>query len=57
MCASVAVVHDPRRQPPTTLHSLAAMLTITILATIGGAHHGVEIAPWGEAHAPWLAEF
>jgi DDE_Tnp_1-associated len=38
-----AVVHDPRRQPPTTLHALEAILTIPILATICGAQN------WGEA--------
>jgi predicted transposase YbfD/YdcC len=52
-----AVVHDPRRQHPTTLHPLETILTITILATIGGAQHGVEIAPWGQAQEAWLAEF
>src|SRR5215207_3354318 len=52
-----AVVHDPRRQHPTTLHTLETILTITILATICGAQHGVEIAPWGQAKAAWLAEF
>jgi DDE_Tnp_1-associated len=57
MFSSFAGVHDPRRQPPTTLHPLAAMLTITILATICGAHNWVAIEPWGHAHHPWLAEF
>jgi predicted transposase YbfD/YdcC len=57
MFSYFAVVHDPRRQHPTTLHSLEAILTITILATICGAHNWVEIEQWGEAHAPWLAEF
>jgi hypothetical protein len=57
MFSSFAVVHDPRRQHPTTRHALEAMLTITILATICGAHHGVEIEPWGgHAHDQWLAE-
>jgi hypothetical protein len=51
-----AVVHDPRRQHPTTLHTLETILTITILATICGAQHGVEIAHWGQAKAAWLAE-
>jgi predicted transposase YbfD/YdcC len=57
MFSYFAVVHDPRRQHPTTLHSLEAILTITILATICGAHNWVEIAQWGHAHHPWLAEF
>lgn len=57
MFAYFAVVHDPRRQHPTTLHSLEAILTITILATICGAQNWVEIEQWGEAHASWLAEF
>jgi predicted transposase YbfD/YdcC len=52
-----AVVHDPRRQHPTTLHTLETILTITILATICGAQNGVEIAHWGQAKAAWLAEF
>jgi predicted transposase YbfD/YdcC len=57
MFSYFAVVHDPRRQHPTTLHSLQAILTITILATICGAQNWVEIEQWGEAHASWLAEF
>jgi predicted transposase YbfD/YdcC len=57
MFSYFAVVHDPRRQHPTTLHSLEAILTITILATICGAHNWVEIEQWGHAHAQWLAEF
>jgi hypothetical protein len=52
-----AVVHAPRRQHPTTLHSLEAILTITILATICGAHNWVEIEQWGHAHDQWLSEF
>ena len=52
-----AVVHDPRRQHPTTLHTLRTILTITILATICGAQNWVEIAHWGQAKAAWLAEF
>lgn len=52
-----AVVHDPRRQHPTTLHTLETILTITILATICGAQNWVEIAHWGQAKAAWLAEF
>ena len=57
MFSYFAVVHDPRRQHPTTLHSLEAILTITILATICGAHNWVEIEQWGQAHHQWLAEF
>jgi hypothetical protein len=30
MFAFFAVVHDPRRQHPTTLHALETILTITI---------------------------
>ena len=43
MFSYFAVVHDPRRQHPTTLHSLEAILTMTILATICGAQNWVEI--------------
>lgn len=57
MFAFFAVVHDPRRQHPTTLHPLETILTITILATICGAQNWVEIAQWGQAKAAWLAEF
>jgi len=39
MFAYVAVGHDPRRQHPTTLHPLEAIITITILATSCGAHN------------------
>jgi hypothetical protein len=51
------VVHDPHRQHPMTLHALEAMITMTILATICGAHHWVELEPWGHAHHQWLSEF
>ena len=57
MFSYFAVVHDPRRQHPTTLHTLEAIITITILATICGAQNWVEIEQWGHAHHPWLAEF
>jgi predicted transposase YbfD/YdcC len=57
MFAFFAVVHDPRRQHPTTLHTLETILTTTILATICGAQNWVEIAAWGHAKAVWLAEF
>jgi hypothetical protein len=48
MFSYFAVVHDPRRQHPTTLHPLEAIITITILATICGAHNWVEIEQWGQ---------
>jgi predicted transposase YbfD/YdcC len=57
MFSYFAVVHDPRRQHPTTLHSLEAILTITLLATMCGAQNWVEIEQWGQAHHQWLAEF
>ena len=57
MLTFFAVVHDPRRQHPTTLHTLETILTITILATLCGAQNWVEIAHWGQAKAAWLAEF
>ena len=55
LCAFFAVVHAPRRQHPTTLHTLETILTITMLATMCGAQNGVEMASWGQAQAPWLA--
>ena len=36
MLAFFAVVQDPRRQHPTTLHAMETILTITMLATIWG---------------------
>src|SRR5882724_4798461 len=57
MFASCAVIHAPRRPHPTTLHSLEAIITMAILATIGGAHPWVEIAQWGHAHHQWRAAF
>jgi hypothetical protein len=42
MCTLFAVVHDPRRQHPTTLHTLGTILTITILATICAAQNWAE---------------
>jgi hypothetical protein len=57
MFSYCAVVHAPRRQPPTTLHALEAMLPITLLATIGGAQNWAESAPWGQAHPQWRAAF
>src|SRR5262249_9658203 len=56
MFAYFAVVHASRRQHPTTLHPLEAMITMTILATICGAHNWVKIEQWGLARHPWLAE-
>lgn len=52
-----ANVEDPRREHATTFHSLEAILTITILGTICGAHNWVEIEQWGEAQQAWLSEF
>jgi hypothetical protein len=49
--------HDPRRQHPTTLHSLEAIIIIPILGTICGAQNWVEIAQWGQARKSWLSEF
>jgi hypothetical protein len=43
MFSYFAVVQDPRRQHFTMLYSLAAIITITILATIGGAQNWVDI--------------
>ena len=57
LCAFFAVVHDPRRQHPTTLHTLETLLTVTILATMCGAQSWVEIEHWGKAQAAWLAAF
>jgi DDE_Tnp_1-associated len=54
--SSVAVVHAPRRQHPTTHHSLEARLILTLLATLCGAHHGVDIEPWGAARTVWLSQ-
>jgi predicted transposase YbfD/YdcC len=57
MFSYFAVVHDPRRQHPTTFHSLEALIIITILATICGAHNWVEIEQWGHAQKSWLSQF
>ena len=57
MFSYFAVVHAPRRQHPTTLHSREAILTMTIPATLGAAYNWVEIEPWGHAHQQWLSEF
>ena len=52
-----ANVEDPRRPHSTTLHSLEAILVITILGTICGAQNWVEIEQWGQAQQAWLCEF
>ena len=57
MCSYFAAVDAPRRQHSTTFHSLEAILIITILGTICGAHNWVEIAQWGQAQESWLAAF
>lgn len=57
LCGYFATVVDPRREHATTLHSLEAILIITILGTICGAQNWVEIEQWGEARQAWLREF
>lgn len=57
MCTYFAIVEDPRREHPMTLHALEAILIITILGTICGAHNWVEIEQWGQSQQTWLAEF
>jgi DDE_Tnp_1-associated/Transposase DDE domain len=57
MYSYFAAVEDPRREHPTTLHSLEAILIITILGTICGAHNWVVIEQWGQARQAWLSEF
>ena len=52
-----ANIEDPRRPHSTTLHALEAILLITILGTICGAHNWVEIEQWGESRQAWLSEF
>jgi hypothetical protein len=52
-----AHVEDPRRPHPTTFHALAALLIITLLGTICGAQHWVEIEQWGQAQQAWRSEF
>lgn len=52
-----ANVEEPRRPHPTRLHSLEAILVITILGTMCGAHNWVEIEQWGQAQQTWLSEF
>jgi len=44
MFAYFAVVHDPRRQHPTLLHPLEAIITMTILSTICDTQNWVEFA-------------
>jgi hypothetical protein len=54
--AFCAVGHDPRRPHPTTLHALATILPVTMLAPLCGAQPWGAIAPWGKAKAAWRAE-
>jgi hypothetical protein len=56
MFSSFAVVPNPRRQHSTTLHSLEALILLTILGTICGAQNWVDIAQWGQARQSWLSE-
>jgi hypothetical protein len=49
--AFCAVVQAPRRQHATTWPPLETLLTLPILATLGGAQHGGERAHWGPAKA------
>jgi len=57
MLSFFAVVHDPRREHVTTLHTLEAIIVITILASICGAKTWVDVQQWGEAKEKWLSEF
>jgi hypothetical protein len=57
LCSYFAHVEDPRRQHPTTFHSLEAILIITILGTICGAQNWVESEQWGQTQQAWLSEF
>ena len=57
MLCSFADVEAPRRPHPTTLHALEAILILTILGTICGAHNWVAIEQWGEARQTWLSAF
>jgi hypothetical protein len=57
MCSYFAHVEDPRRLPPTTFHSLEAILIITILGTICRAQNWGEIEQWGQVQQAWLSEF
>ncbi|RMH15866.1 MAG: ISAs1 family transposase [Gammaproteobacteria bacterium] len=52
-----AEVHDPRREHSTTLHTLEAIIVITILASVCGAQNWVDVQLWGEAKQDWLSEF
>jgi hypothetical protein len=56
MFTCFAVVHDPRRQHPTTRLPLETSLTSTSLATLCGAQNWGEMAHWGQAKEVWLAE-
>lgn len=57
MFSFFAVVHDPRREHSTTLHTLEAIIVITILASVCGAQNWVDVQQWGEAKKDWLSEF
>jgi len=57
LCAYFAHVEAPRRQHPTTFHSLEAILLLTILDTICGAQNWGEIEQWGQAQQAWRSEF
>lgn len=57
MFSFFAVVHDPRREHSTTLHTLEAIIVITIMASVCGAQNWVDVQQWGEAKKDWLSEF
>jgi hypothetical protein len=57
MYAYCAIVEDLRRQHPMTLHALGAIVIITILGTMCGAHNWVEIEQWSQARQAWRSEF
>lgn len=54
---SFSLIIDPRRDHPTTLHTLYDLLVLTLLATLCGASNWVEIQQWSEAHEDWLRTF
>ena len=51
-----ALISDPRRDHPTTRHTLYDILTLTLLATLCGASNWVEIEQWGRAQLDWLCD-
>ena len=57
MLAFLAVVHDPRRQPSTTLHTPETIRTILGLATIGGRRMGWRAPPGGRPRRRGLRRF